>query len=89
MTLTKDQKQELVKKHGEKPTDSGKTEVQVAILSAAIAQLTEHLQKHKKDHSSKRGLYAQVSKRKKLLNYLKDSDINRYRAIIEELNIRK
>lgn len=87
--LTKEQKNELVQKFGDNPKDTGKTEVQIAILSADIDALTEHLKANKKDHHTKRGLFQKVGKRKKLLKYLQSTDINRYRDILDKLNLRK
>lgn len=89
MAITKERKEESVKKYGENDKDTGKVEVQVAILTEDIALLTEHLKANKKDHHGKRGLYKKVGKRKKLLKYLKDKDINRYRSLIEALGLRK
>lgn len=89
MTLTKEKKQEIIQKHGSTPSDAGRTEVQLAILTENINQLTTHLQASPKDYQSKRGLYQQVSKRKSLLAYLKRKDLTRYRAIIDKLNLRK
>ncbi len=87
--MTKEEKLEIIKKFGVNEKDSGKTEVQVALLTKRINDLTEHFTAHKKDHHSRRGLMMMVGKRRKLLDYLKDKDINRYRTIIKELNIRK
>jgi small subunit ribosomal protein S15 len=87
--LTKEQKNELVQKFGDNPKDTGKTEVQIAILSADIDALTQHLKSNKKDHHTKRGLFQKVGKRKKLLKYLQSKDINRYRDILDKLNLRK
>jgi len=87
--LTNEKKQELVAKFGDNPKDTGKTEVQVAILSADIDALTEHLKANKKDHHTKRGLFQKVGKRKKLLKYLQAKDINRYREILTTLGLRK
>lgn len=87
--LTNEKKQELVAKFGDNPKDTGKTEVQIAILSADIEALTEHLKSNKKDHHTKRGLFQKVGKRKKLLKYLQAKDINRYRDIIATLGLRK
>lgn len=70
-------------------TDTGSPEVQIAVLTKRIADLTEHLKEHKKDNHSRRGLFKMVGKRRNLLNYLKKKDIERYRAIIEKLGIRK
>ncbi len=87
--MTKEEKLELVKKFGATEKDSGKAEVQIAILTGRINELTEHFNTHKKDHHSRRGLMSMVGKRRKLLNYLMKNDIERYRTIIKELNIRK
>ncbi len=89
MPITKEQKLEFIEKFGDNPKDSGKTEVQIAILSKDIDQLTEHLQRNRKDHHGKRGLYLKVGKRKKLLAYLKNKDINRYRELIAAIGLRK
>ncbi|HET54572.1 MAG TPA: 30S ribosomal protein S15 [Ignavibacteria bacterium] len=89
MSLTKEQKLELIKKFGKSENDSGTAEVQVAILTKRINELTDHFGKHSKDHSSRRGLMKMVGKRRRLLDYLAKKDINRYRAVIKELNIRK
>ncbi len=87
--VTKEQIAELVQKHGASPNDTGKPEVQVAILTTRINDLTGHLESHKKDHHSRRGLIKLVSKRRKLLDYLAKNDIARYRAIIAALSLRK
>jgi small subunit ribosomal protein S15 len=87
--ISKEQKIELVKKYGDSPNDSGKTEVQIAILSARIADLTKHLSTKKKDNHTRRGLIMLVSKRRKLLDYLKTKHIERYRKVIAEVGIRK
>lgn len=87
--ISKDQKQELVGKFGKDSKDTGAAEVQIAIFSTRIAELTEHLKLHPKDHSTRRGLLKLVGKRRRLLNYLTQRDINRYRAVIQELGIRK
>lgn len=89
MSLTKEQKFEIVKKFGKNEADSGTAEVQIAILTKRINQLTGHFEAHKKDHSSRRGLLQMVGKRKRLLEYVAKKDINRYRAILKELNLRK
>lgn len=90
MPLTKEQKLELITKYGNSDKDSGKPEVQVAILTRRINDLsTEHLNIFKKDHHSRRGLLKMVGKRRKLLRYLEKSDVERYRKIIKELDIRK
>jgi len=87
--MTKEEKLELVKKFGANEKDSGKSEVQIALLTKRINDLTEHFSAHKKDHHSRRGLMMMVGKRRRLLDYLMKKDIARYRAIIKELNIRK
>ncbi|MDD9897380.1 MAG: 30S ribosomal protein S15 [Candidatus Melainabacteria bacterium] len=89
MPITKEQKQSCIDKFGDNPKDTGKTEVQVAILTKDIEQLTEHLKANKKDANSKRGLFLKVGKRKRLLSYLRDKDIARYRDLISQLGLRK
>lgn len=89
MSLTKENKLEIVKRFGKDEKDSGTAEVQIAILTARINQLTGHFEAHKKDHASRRGLLQMVGKRKRLLEYIAKKDINRYRAILKELNLRK
>lgn len=88
MAVSKKTKAELAKKFGGSEKNTGKTEVQVAILTAEIKSLTDHMIANKKDKHSKRGLYMKVSKRKSLLTYLKDNDIERYRKVIKELGLR-
>ncbi|MCR5304348.1 MAG: 30S ribosomal protein S15 [Lachnospiraceae bacterium] len=87
--ITKEKKAELIEKYGKKAGDTGSTEVQVAILTERIHELTDHLRKHPKDHHSRRGLLMMVGQRRGLLDYLKKKDIERYRSIIEKLGIRK
>lgn len=87
--ITKEQKAEIINKHANNSTDTGKPEVQVAILTARINDLASHLEHHKKDHHSRRGLLQMVSKRRRLLDYLAGKDINRYREIISVLSLRK
>ena len=89
MAITKERKKEIVQKYGKNDRDSGNPEVQVAILTEHITELTDHLTKNKTDHHSRRGLLLMVGKRKRLLNYLSRKNIERYRKIIQELNIRK
>jgi small subunit ribosomal protein S15 len=89
MGLTKEKKQEMIKEYGKGETDSGSTEVQIAILTTRVKELTEHLKTHKKDHSSRRGLLKLVGQRRRLLNYLKKKDLDAYRALIEKLGLRK
>lgn len=87
--ITKEQKAEIIQKFGKSDTDTGTPEVQIAIFTQRISVLTDHLKDHPKDHSTRRGLLKLVGKRRRLLNYLMESDIERYRTIIQELNIRK
>ena len=82
-------KQEIIAKYGRTPNDTGSPEVQVALLTARIDLLTEHLKEHKKDHHSRRGLLKMVGKRRGLLDYIKENDVEEYRALIEKLGIRK
>jgi len=89
MPITHDSKIEIVKKFGKNENDTGSVEVQVALITARITNLTDHLQKNKHDHSSRRGLLKLVGQRRKLLEYLKIKDLNRYRDLIKELNLRK
>jgi small subunit ribosomal protein S15 len=89
MTLTAEAKREIVQRHGRDENDTGSTEVQVALLTARINELTEHLRTHKKDHHSRRGLLMLVGKRRRLLRYLQRSDIDRYRALIADLGLRR
>ncbi len=89
MTLKKEEKLKLIKKFARQEGDTGSVEVQVAILTQEINQLTEHLNEHKHDFHSKRGLLIKVGKRRNLLNYLAKHDVKRYRELIKELNIRK
>ncbi len=89
MTLTLEKKAELIEKFGDSPTDTGKTEVQVALLTERINQLTDHLRTHKKDHHSRRGLLMLVGQRRRLLDYLQRADLERYRSLIRELGLRR
>jgi small subunit ribosomal protein S15 len=89
MTLTADQKLEVVKQFGKSEGDTGSPEVQVALLSRRINHLTEHLREHKHDHHSRRGLLMLVGQRRRLLNYLMRKDVDRYRALIQELGLRR
>ena len=89
MPLTAERKAEIIKKFGKSETDTGRTEVQVALLTERIKELTEHFRTHGKDHHSRRGLLQIVGKRQRLLQYLKGTDIERYRALIKELGIRR
>lgn len=87
--LAKEVKAEIIKKYGKTAKDSGTAEVQIALLTERINNLTAHFEGHKKDHASRRGLMQMVGKRRRLLDYLMEKDIERYRSIIKELNIRK
>ena len=87
--MTPERKKELIETYRINEADTGSPEVQIAILSERIGYLTEHLKEHKKDHHSRRGLLKMVGQRRGLLNYLMTKDIERYRAIVEKLNIRK
>jgi len=87
--ITKEKKQAIIKEYATKEGDTGSPEVQVAILTARINELNEHLADHKKDHHSRRGLLKIVGKRRNLLNYLKELDIERYRSLITRLGLRK
>lgn len=89
MSITKEQKQDIIKKHGGSEENSGSTEAQIAILTARINDLTGHLGDNKQDHSSRRGLLKMVGKRRRLLTYLRNTDIAKYRELIKELGIRK
>ncbi|MDA3732635.1 30S ribosomal protein S15 [Niameybacter massiliensis] len=87
--MTKEFKQELMQKYARTANDTGSPEVQIALLTERINHLTDHLRTHKKDHHSRRGLFLMIGKRRGLLDYLIRTDIERYRAIIKELGIRK
>ncbi len=87
--MTNEEKLEIIKKFGTNEKDSGRTEVQITLITKRINDLTSHFEAHKKDHHSRRGLLMMVGKRRRLLDYLKRRDIERYRTIIKELNIRK
>lgn len=89
MAITKERKEEIVKKFGGSDENTGSSEAQIAIFTERINDLTEHLKDHKQDHASRRGLLKLVGKRRKLLNYLKKKDIEKYRELISELGIRK
>jgi len=89
MTLAKGQKRGLIDTYKLHESDTGSPEVQIALLSGRITYLTEHFKIHKKDHHSRRGLLKMVGQRRRLLNYLKTKDIERYKAIIDKLGIRK
>ncbi len=87
--LRKDEKTAVIEANRTHDTDTGSPEVQIAILTRRISDLTEHLKVHKKDNHSRRGMYKMIGRRRNLLNYLKKNDIERYRAVIEKLGIRK
>ena len=89
MALTKEIKEKLIEKYGKDAKDTGSCEVQIAILTEEIKELTEHLKEHKHDYHSLRGLLKKVGKRKSLLNYLAKQDVNRYREIVKSLGLRK
>ena len=89
MALTKEQKQELVKKYARGKNDTGSAEVQIAILTEEIKELTEHLKVHQHDHHSRRGLLKKVGQRRNMLNYLAKKDVTRYREIVSKLGLRK
>ena len=89
MALTAEEKQEIIKTYATHEGDTGSPEVQVALLTKRIADLTEHLKEHKHDHHSRRGLLLLVGQRRRLLGYLQDIDIERYRKLIERLGLRR
>ncbi|MBQ5952286.1 MAG: 30S ribosomal protein S15 [Lachnospiraceae bacterium] len=87
--IAKEKKEAIIKEYALKEGDTGSPEVQIAILSARIAELTEHLKSNPKDHHSRRGLFLMIGQRRSMLDYLMRKDINRYRSLIERLGIRK
>ncbi len=89
MPLSVEQKQNIIKEHGRGNADTGSPEVQVALLSARISELTEHFSSHKKDHHSRRGLLKLVNQRRQLLDYLKRKDVERYQQLISRLGLRR
>ena len=89
MGLSVDKKKEIIDEFKRHDSDTGSPDVQVAILTKRISELTEHFKIHKKDHHSRRGLLMLVGQRRRLLNYIKDRDIKRYRELLQELNLRK
>jgi small subunit ribosomal protein S15 len=89
VTLTKDAKKEIFDRHGRSAGDTGSPQVQIALLTRRIEQLTEHLRAHRKDHHSRRGLLKLVGQRRRLLNYLQKRDLEGYRALIQELGLRR
>jgi small subunit ribosomal protein S15 len=88
-TLTKDEKTQIISEYARSEGDTGSAEVQIAVLTKRIADLTEHLKTHKHDHASRRGLLKMVGRRRRLLEYLKNEDIERYRALIARLGLRR
>ena len=89
MTLTKEAKQGIVERHGKSEADTGSAEVQIALLTTRINELTEHLRAHPKDHHSRRGLLKLVGRRRRFLQYLQRKDLEGYRALIGELGLRR
>jgi small subunit ribosomal protein S15 len=89
MPLTQDRKRELIAQFGENAEDTGNTRVQIALLTARINELTDHLRTHRKDHHSRRGLLMLVGKRRRLLNYMQRHDLEGYRELIRELGLRR
>ena len=89
LTLTKEAKQEIISKHGRSESDTGSAQVQVALLTTRINELTEHLRAHPKDHYSRRGLLKLVGRRRRFLNYLQRNNLEGYRALIKELGLRR
>ena len=89
MGLSKETKLELIKKYGKDDKDTGKTAVQIALLTQRITELTEHFKTHKKDHHSRRGLLKLVGQRRRLLDYVIRTDVEQYRSLIKELGIRR
>jgi small subunit ribosomal protein S15 len=88
MSLTQEKKQELIQKFGRSDDDTGSAEVQIALLTERINELTEHLRSHRKDHHSRRGLLMLVGKRRRLLRYLERADLERYRKVVADLGLR-
>jgi small subunit ribosomal protein S15 len=89
MSLTQERKQELIQKFGRSDGDTGSAEVQIALLTERINELTEHLRSHRKDHHSRRGLLMLVGKRRRLLRYLERADLDRYRQVVSDLGLRR
>jgi small subunit ribosomal protein S15 len=89
MTVTQERKREIVEKYGAGSADTGRTEVQIALLTERINALTEHLRAHRKDHHSRRGLLMLVGRRRRFLNYLQGTDLERYRSLLRELGLRR
>jgi small subunit ribosomal protein S15 len=89
MSLTAERKQELISQFGRRAADTGTTEVQVALLTERINSLTQHLRTHRKDHHSRRGLLMLVGRRRRMLRYLQRKDVERYRALVQQLGLRR
>ncbi len=89
MPVTQERKQELISQFGEGPADTGKAEVQIALFTERINDLNEHLREHRKDHHSRRGLLMLVGRRRRLLDYLRDNELERYRTVLRELGLRR
>ncbi len=89
MTITPEEKKEIYAKYGKSESDTGNAEAQIAVFTKRISSLTEHLKQNRKDYNTQRSLIIMVGKRRKLLNYLKQIDIERYRAIVKDLGLRK
>lgn len=89
MPLTKEQKLDVIKKYGAKPNDTGSPEVQIALLTTRINELSSHFSANVKDHHSRMGLLRMVGRRRKLLEYLQEKNVDRYRKVIQELDLRK
>jgi small subunit ribosomal protein S15 len=89
MTLTKESKSQIIAEYARSDGDTGSAEVQIAVLTTRIAELTEHLKTHKHDHASRRGLLKMVGRRRRLLDYLRHEDIDRYRDVISRLGLRR
>ena len=89
MSITAERKQSLIQEHGRESGDTGSPEVQIALLTQRISHLTAHLQEHRLDHHTRRGLLLMVGQRRRLLNYLRKQDVERYRSLIEELGLRR
>ena len=89
MTITQDRKREIVERFGSRSGDTGRAEVQIALMTERITALTEHLREHRKDHHSRRGLLMLVGKRRRLLSYLQRADLERYRSLVRELGLRR
>ncbi|MDA0676973.1 MAG: 30S ribosomal protein S15 [Chloroflexi bacterium] len=87
--MEKDQKTAVISENARSANDTGSTEVQIALLTGRITELTEHLREHKHDHASRRGLVKLVGRRRRLLSYLNNEDVNRYRAIVGKLGLRR